>query len=82
MIFPSVTERQWDVKAKREGVREGSRTIFSFVRPAFFDLVGYEVFLEGRVEFGLEEGKEEVEEEYCVGIFRLGSRREEVGMKA
>jgi hypothetical protein len=39
-----------------------------FARLAFLSLVSYQVFLRGWVEFRLEEGEEEVEEEYCMAI--------------
>ena len=41
---------------------------------ALFNLVGEKVFLEGGVEAGLEEGKEEVEEVDCVGVCSRGGQ--------
>ena len=41
---------------------------------ALFNFVCKEVFLEGRVEAGLEEGEEEVEEVDCVGVCSRGGQ--------
>ena len=40
-----------------------------FTHLAFLSLVSYQVFLRGWVKFRLEEGEEEVEEEYCMAIW-------------
>jgi len=49
-----------------------------FTHLAFLNLISYQVFLRGWVEFRLEEGEEEVEKEYCMAICVVWVQKKEV----